>query len=314
MNQEGLNLHLAENFKEHLLLLLHVVEANRHQNGEEPNPQVGGIGQALHGAETKLEDHKWALTTHYHWLATLGDDVKRLFDALAVVGDRVEVVYGMVAELKQENTELKLENTELKNRIAALETRADSRDDHDNRINSQVEVTRTLQASLLRQLQELSCQNEVQYGELVWQITGVLHKCAEAINNPEHFILSPPFYTSRSGYKVCMRLYMNGHGHERKSKMSFFFVLMKGKYDAILQWPFSCRVELRVLGQGNRRGDDAGDSFQPDPQSASFAKPVDGMNVADDVPQCALPLDILSRGRGYVEGDTMFVKVVVHDK
>ena len=306
MNQEGLNVHLLEKLKEHLLLLKHLVEANRHQNGEEPHPQVGGIGQALHGAETKLEDHKWALTTHYHRLATLGDDVKRLFDVLVAVGDRVEVVYGMVAELRQENRELRT-------CLAALQRRADSRDDHDNRMNGQFEMTRTLQASLRHQLQELSCQNEVQYEELVWQITDVFHKCAEARENPEHCVLSPPFYTSRMGYKVCMRLYMNGHGREWKSNMSFFFVLMKGNYDGILQWPFSCRVELRVLGQGDRRGDDAVVSFQPDPQSASFARPVCGMNVADDVPQCALPLDIFRRGGGYVENDTMFVKVVVRN-
>lgn len=304
MTQDGVKLHLTEHFKEHLLLLLALVRANCQQHHfEELYRQVTGIKQDLCEAEAKLEDHTWALTTHYGWLAKLGDDVRRLFEALA----RVQDVYGMVAALQQENTELK-------NRIAALEARADIHDDHDNRINIQVESQRAVQCSLLRQFQENVGQSEVQcIGELVWIISDVSQKYVEARGNRELFLTSPPFHTSRSGYKVCIRLYMNGYGREWNTNMSFFFVLMKGKYDAILEWPFSRRVEFRVMGQGNRRGHDLVVAFRPDPESAAFSRPVRGMNIADGVPQCAFPLEILRRD-GYVDDDTMFVKVVVGDK
>lgn len=312
MNQDGLNLHLREHFKEHLLLLLQgLVEANRHQHHSEAlQPQVTGIKQDLHGAEVKLEGHDWALNNHYILLEKLGGDVKALFNGLIQVGDRLEAA---VAELKQENRELKDENGNMKNRITALEMRANSHDDHDNTLNAQLEMARTLLSSLLRQFQELSCQKDVQCGKLVWKISDVCQKCAEARRNPGVFLLSPPFYTIHGGYKVCVRLYMNGHGCERNSHMSFFFVLMKGDFDAILEWPFSHRVEFKVMGQGNRRGDDLAVSFSPDLQSASVAQPVCGMNVPHGVPQYAFPLDILNRD-GYVHDDIMFVKVTVFDK
>lgn len=209
---------------------------------------------------------------------------------------------------------LQRENTDLKNRVAALETRADIHDDHDNRINIQVESQRAIQSSLCRQIQEFSCRNEVQcIGELVWIIYDVSRKFMEARGNHAVFLESPPFYTSQSGYKVCIRLYLNGYGCEWNSNMSFFLVLMKGKYDKILEWPFLCRVEFRVMGQGNRRGRDEVVAFRPDPQSRSFAQPVREMNVADGVPHCAFPLEIL-QSDGFVDDDTMYVKVVVGDK
>lgn len=309
MTQDGLNLHLAEHVNEHLLLLLlqGLVEAQRHQNHSEAlQPRVAGIRQDLDGAGVKLEDHDWALSNHYFMMEKLTNDVKALVNAQAGLE-------ATVAELKQENRELKEDNRNMKNRITELEMRANSHDDHDNTLNAQLEVARMLLSSLLRQFQEFSCQKVVQCGMLVWKISDVCRKCAEARGNPELFLLSPPFYSTHGGYKVCVRLYMNGHGHEQNSHLSFFFVLMKGDYDAIIEWPFSHRVELKIMGQGNSRGDDVTVSFLPDLQSPSFAKSAGGMNIPHGVPQNAFPLDILAR-EGYVHDDTMFVKVTVLDR
>jgi len=311
MTQDGLNLHLAECIKEHLLLLQGLVEAHRHPHGSEAlQPQVAGIRQDLDGAEVKLGDHDWALINHYSLLEKLRSDVKALLNAQTQERERQEAT---VAELKQENRDLKEENRTMKNRITALEMRANSHDDHDNTLNAHLQLARTLMSSVLRQVQELSCQRDVQCGKLVWKISDVCHKCAEARGNPELFLSSPPFYTFHVGYKVCVRLYMNGHGCEWNSHLSFFFVLMKGDWDVILEWPFSHRVEFKVMGQANRRGDYVTASLLPDLQSASFAQPVCGMNDPHGVPQNAFPLDILARD-GYVHNDTMFVKVTVLDK
>ena len=307
MTKDGLNRHLAERMTEHLLLLQSLVEALRHQHHSEAlQPQVAGIRQDLDGAEVKLEGHDWALSNHYSLLEKLGNDVKELVNARAGLE-------ATVAELTQENRELKEEIRNMKNRITALEMRANSHDDHDNTLNAQLGMARTPLSSLLRQFQELSCQKDVQCGKLVWKISDVCRKFAEARGNPQLFLLSPPFYTIHGGYKVCVRLYMNGHGCEWNAHLSFFLVVMKGDYDAILEWPFSHRVELKVMGQGNRRGDDVTVSFLPDLQSTSFARPVCEMNDPYGVPQNAFPLDILARDC-YVNDDTMFVKVTVLDK
>lgn len=57
---------------------------------------------------------------------------------------------------------------------------------------------------------------------------------------------SPPnpaaFYTSRYGYKMCLRVYLNGDGTGRGTHLSLFFVVMKGPNDALLRWPFNQKV------------------------------------------------------------------------
>lgn len=57
---------------------------------------------------------------------------------------------------------------------------------------------------------------------------------------------SPPcpaaFYTSRYGYKMCLRAYLNGDGTGRGTHLSLFFVLMRGPHDALLRWPFNQKV------------------------------------------------------------------------
>lgn len=50
------------------------------------------------------------------------------------------------------------------------------------------------------------------------------------------------FYSSKYGYKMCLRLYLNGDGTGRGTHLSLFFVVMKGKCDALLKWPFSQKV------------------------------------------------------------------------
>ena len=42
------------------------------------------------------------------------------------------------------------------------------------------------------------------------------------------FYFSQPFYTSRDGYKMCCRIYLNGDGLGKGKYVSLFFVLMKG--------------------------------------------------------------------------------------
>ena len=68
-------------------------------------------------------------------------------------------------------------------------------------------------------------------------------------------LYSQPFYTSRYGYKMCARVYLNGDGVGRGSHVSLFFVIMQvGVHDGLqkaepLRWPqnddgdVSARVE-----------------------------------------------------------------------
>jgi hypothetical protein len=50
----------------------------------------------------------------------------------------------------------------------------------------------------------------------------------------------PAFYTSISGYKICVRLYLNGDGSVRGSHIS----ILRDPYDSLLKCSFSHRVSL----------------------------------------------------------------------
>lgn len=52
----------------------------------------------------------------------------------------------------------------------------------------------------------------------------------------------PAFYTSKYGYKMCLRIYLNGDGTGRGTHLSLFFVVMKGPNDPLLRWPFNQKV------------------------------------------------------------------------
>ncbi|KAH0615518.1 hypothetical protein JD844_004877 [Phrynosoma platyrhinos] len=91
------------------------------------------------------------------------------------------------------------------------------------------------------------------------------------------------FYTSRYGYKLCMRIYLNGDGRGKGSHISLFLVLLRGDYDALLQWPFAHKVTLMLLSQNNT--EHLVNTLQPDPTSPSFQRPVADTNEASGFPK-----------------------------
>eukprot|EP00794_Sanderia_malayensis_P015576 gene15576-17150_t len=144
-------------------------------------------------------------------------------------------------------------------------------------------------------------------GTLLWQITNFTQKRHDAITKQKPYILSPYFYSGKRGYKMCIRLYLNGDGHGKSTHVSIFFTLMKGPFDALLPWPFMLPVGLSIIDQNNSQHCE--DSFRPDPSSASFQRPKEDMNISSGCPlfmaQAALERN------AYVKDDCMFVKVSV---
>ena len=79
-------------------------------------------------------------------------------------------------------------------------------------------------------------------GSFIWKIPDVRRKFRDAKLGHVCSIYSPPFYTSKTGYKMCVRCYLNGDGLGEGQYLSLFFVIMKGEYDALLLWPFDGKV------------------------------------------------------------------------
>jgi hypothetical protein len=123
-------------------------------------------------------------------------------------------------------------------------------------------------------------------------------------------IYSPPFYTSPTGYKMCVRLYLDGDSNARRTHMSLFFVLMRGEYDAILKFPFAFKVIFCLYDQTNRKNHII-DAFRPDIKSNSFQRPRSDMNIASGITKFA-PVKIFQQENSpYIRDDAMFIKVII---
>jgi len=147
-------------------------------------------------------------------------------------------------------------------------------------------------------------------GMLVWKITDYARRKKEAVSGRSLSLYSQPFFTSRYGYKMCTRVYLNGDGMGKNTHLSLFFVVMRGEYDAMLQWPFEQKVTLMLLDQGPARNH-LSDTFRPDPTSSSFKKPTSDMNIASGCPLFVAHNVIENPSESYIKDDTIFVKVRV---
>ncbi|NXD74932.1 TRAF2 factor, partial [Halcyon senegalensis] len=146
-------------------------------------------------------------------------------------------------------------------------------------------------------------------GVFLWKITDVGRKLQDSVTGRTVSLYSPAFYTAKYGYKVCLRVYLNGDGTGKGTHLSLFFVVMKGDYDALLPWPFRHKVTFMLLDQNNR--EHIIDVFRPDLASASFQRPVNDMNIASGCPMF-LPLSKLQSPKyAYVKEDTLFLKCII---
>ena len=144
-------------------------------------------------------------------------------------------------------------------------------------------------------------------GTFLWRIPEIARRRRDALQGRITSIYSPPFYTGRNGYKMCIRAYLNGDGIGAGTHLSVFFVLMRGEYDPLLNWPFDYKVSLILVAQGNRRH--IIQTFRPTSESSSFQRPQTDMNVASGCPKLA-ELSVLEEGN-YVKDDVLFIKCVV---
>ena len=145
-------------------------------------------------------------------------------------------------------------------------------------------------------------------GVYTWKIAKLARRRAEAVCGKTPALHSPPFYTSRSGYKMYLRLYLNGDGCCEGKYLSYYIGLMQGQFDPLLPWPFKQVVTLSLLAQDGC-SQNITQSFVSDSKGTSWQKPKVEMNVAAGCPKFCL-LTYLDDLR-YVRDDTIFLKAEV---
>ena len=69
-------------------------------------------------------------------------------------------------------------------------------------------------------------ENSVNDGHLIWKINNVQQRTTDAIIGKTRALHSAPCYTSKYGYKFCLRLYLHGDGMGKETHLSLFLVLV----------------------------------------------------------------------------------------
>jgi hypothetical protein len=199
-----------------------------------------------------------------------------------------ELKRGFTAELRLKDEEISELRTTVKKLERTVQTKSAELEDRDFRL------------SLI--------ENSNYDGTMIWKIPQFSQRKADAENGKYTSIFSLPFYTGRYGYKMCLRLYIMGDGIGKGTHLSLFFVVMRGEFDNILQWPFTHKVTFKLINQAGGR--DIVDTFQPDPMSTSFRKPKSDMNVASGCPRFVSHTE-LDNG-GFIVDDTIFIKCIIN--
>ncbi|XP_008823038.1 TNF receptor-associated factor 5 isoform X1 [Nannospalax galili] len=147
-------------------------------------------------------------------------------------------------------------------------------------------------------------------GKLIWKVTDYRVKKKEAVDGHAVSVFSQPFYTSRCGYRLCARAYLNGDGSGKGTHLSLYFVVMRGEFDSLLQWPFRQRVTLMLLDQSGKKNHIM-ETFKADPSSSSFKRPDGEMNIASGCPRFVAHSTLENAKNTYLKDDTLFLKVAV---
>jgi len=149
-------------------------------------------------------------------------------------------------------------------------------------------------------------------GTLIWKIPEWSKHRRDATSGKVTSIYSPLFYNGRTGYSMCARLYPNGDGMGKNTHISIFFIVVRGFYDALLNWPLQKRITFKLLNQN--RKDEITDTFVTDPRiRTSYARPNTEMNVPIGCPPFVPISKIKNPNAGFVKDDVMFIKLIVED-
>jgi len=151
-------------------------------------------------------------------------------------------------------------------------------------------------------------ENSVNDGHLVWKINNFQQRTTDAVIGKTRALHSAPCFTSKYGYKFCLRLYLHGDGMGKGTHLSLFLVLMKSEYDNILEWPFQKKIKFTLINQEDRSKDHVEKMF-PNKDSSSFQKPKKDMNIASGCPMF-MNLNRL-QPEGFLKDDSLFVEVKI---
>ncbi|XP_051998325.1 TNF receptor-associated factor 6 [Xyrauchen texanus] len=178
---------------------------------------------------------------------------------------------------------------------------------HNETQKTQLTELRRKLSSLEEATRELEAQ---QYqGIYVWRLENFSAHLRNQEAGQPVVLHSPPFYTGRPGYKLCLRLHLQTPSAPRCSNyISLFVHTMQGEFDSQLSWPFQGTIRLAVLDQVE--GQHHVEVMETKPDLQAFQRPTMQRNPKGFGYVTFLHLQVL-RQRGFVKEDVLLVRCEV---
>lgn len=145
-------------------------------------------------------------------------------------------------------------------------------------------------------------------GVFIWKICDYKWWKQEVVMGKILFFYSQFFYIGYFGYKMCVRVYLNGDGMGKGMYLLLFFVIMCGEYDVLFLWLFKQKVIFMLMDQGFFWCY-LGDVFKFDFNSSSFKKFIGEMNIVFGC--LVFVVQIVLENGIYIKDDIIFIKVIV---
>ncbi|CAF0991009.1 unnamed protein product [Rotaria sp. Silwood1] len=159
---------------------------------------------------------------------------------------------------------------------------------------------------------------EKTYGaQYIWKIDHYQERLQDARSNKKTTLFSPPFLTSRHGYRLALAICLDGDGKAKGKYVSLFISICRSDYDALLSWPFSHRVTFTLLDQCEDIDNRRPIVYSVKPNICKENKPFLGRPVternASFGAQKFTEVDTMTSFE-YIKDDTIFIKVEIDNE
>lgn len=163
------------------------------------------------------------------------------------------------------------------------------------------------------QLNTSMCEAATYDGKCMWTIPDYSKHLAEAESGKYLFHISAPFYLTRYGYKLCLKVFLMGNGTGLDTHVSLFLVVMKGLNDAILEWPFKQTFTMMMRDHITKKYYDktccTSTTNLSDGVRSPFVRPTEEMNYGGGWTQFISHRDLMKGN--YIVEDKLFIECVV---
>lgn len=201
-------------------------------------------------------------------------------------------------------------NEELRSELNSLQSMINKHERDVNRALVNAQLNKGDICVLEKKLPSLKSYNHHD-GTYVWIIENIQELFRNAKNSPQPIhIVSPPFYTSNDGYKLSLKLYLNGDKSVRDTYLSLYITLRRNDYDSLLDWPFTYPITFCLFDQSIKR-DHVVRTLTPDVDSKCFQRPEMDSNVSAGIPEFCPLWKVFSKDFDYVQNDKMYIKACV---